>query len=180
MGKTVRLDIIDIDRYKRMVGVVWIESRNINLEMVQEGYAAAHVEYLKEPYRTPFIQAEKEAYHRYQADRIIAEKKTAGKWLNWSSGRLIQMSHLVTASRDKLTRAEPIAAQYEKGHIHPVGNLNDLENEMCLWIPGDHSPNLMDALVWALTKIMLEEKVIPNIMVLDISDKGSDDDSDFD
>jgi len=33
MGKPVRLDIIDIDRYKRMVGMIWIGNRNINLEM---------------------------------------------------------------------------------------------------------------------------------------------------
>ena len=57
MGKLVKLDIIDIDQYKRMVGVVWIG----NLEMVKEGYAEAYVEYLKEPYRAQFIQAEKEA-----------------------------------------------------------------------------------------------------------------------
>jgi micrococcal nuclease len=61
MGKQVRLDIIDIDRYKRMVGMIWIGNRNINLEMVKEGYAEAYPEYLKEPYRAQFIQAEKEA-----------------------------------------------------------------------------------------------------------------------
>jgi len=61
MGKQVRLDIIDIDRYKRMVGMIWIGDRNINLEMVREGYAEAYVEYLKEPYRAQFIRAEREA-----------------------------------------------------------------------------------------------------------------------
>ena len=61
MGKQVRLDIIDIDRYKRMVGVIWISNRNINLEMVKEGYAEAYIEYLKESYRAQFIRAEKEA-----------------------------------------------------------------------------------------------------------------------
>ena len=61
MGKPVTLDIIDIDRYKRMVGVIWIGNRNINLEMVKEGYAEAYLEYLKEPNRAQFIQAEKEA-----------------------------------------------------------------------------------------------------------------------
>jgi endonuclease YncB( thermonuclease family) len=61
MRKQVRLDIIDIDRYKRMVGMIWIGDRNINLEMVKEGYAEAYLEYLKEPYRAQFIRAEKEA-----------------------------------------------------------------------------------------------------------------------
>ena len=29
-----------------------------------------------------------------------------------------------------------------------------LEDEMCLWIPGDPSPNRMDALVWAATELL--------------------------
>jgi micrococcal nuclease len=61
MGKQIRLDIIDIDQYKRMVGMIWLGTRNINLEMVNEGYAEAYLEYLKEPYRAKFIQAEKDA-----------------------------------------------------------------------------------------------------------------------
>jgi len=50
---------------------------------------------------------------------------------------------LVNASRGKLTRAEPISALYEQGRIHHVGNFNALEDEMCLWLPGDPSPNRM-------------------------------------
>ena len=61
MGKQVRLDILDIDRYRRMVGMIWLDNRNINLEMVAEGYAEAYTEYLKPPYRSEFIQAEREA-----------------------------------------------------------------------------------------------------------------------
>lgn len=57
MGKQVRLDIIDIDRNKRIMGIVWLGDRNINLEMIQEGYAEAYMEYLEEPYRSPFIRA---------------------------------------------------------------------------------------------------------------------------
>lgn len=60
---------------------------------------------------------------------------------------------LVTATRDKHTRAEPIAAQYEQGRIHHVGSFPALEDEMCLWVPGDSSPNRMDVLVWALTDL---------------------------
>lgn len=61
MGRQVRLDILDIDKYKRMVGMIWLDDRNINLEMVREGYAEAFVEYLKPPYRTQFLEAESEA-----------------------------------------------------------------------------------------------------------------------
>ena len=61
MGKQVKLDILDIDKYRRMVGMVWLIDRNINLEMVREGYAEAFIEYLNEPYRPEFLKAEKEA-----------------------------------------------------------------------------------------------------------------------
>jgi endonuclease YncB( thermonuclease family) len=61
IGRTVKLDIIDIDQYKRMVGIIWLDKRNINLEMVREGFGEAYVEYLKEPYRSQFMQAEREA-----------------------------------------------------------------------------------------------------------------------
>jgi micrococcal nuclease len=61
IGMEVRLDIIDIDRCKRMVGVIWLGKRNINLEMVKEGYAETCGEYLKEPYRSQFMSVEMEA-----------------------------------------------------------------------------------------------------------------------
>ena len=59
--QNVRVDIITIDRYRRMVSIIWLENRNINLEMVREGYAEAYREYLKEPYRNQFINAEYKA-----------------------------------------------------------------------------------------------------------------------
>ena len=61
MGKQVRLEILDIDKYRRMVCMVWLDDRNINLEMVREGYAEAFIEYLKPPYRAEFLKAEQEA-----------------------------------------------------------------------------------------------------------------------
>ena len=61
MGKQVKLEILDIDKYRRMVCMVWLDDRNINLEMIREGYAEAFVEYLKPPYRAQFLEAEREA-----------------------------------------------------------------------------------------------------------------------
>jgi len=57
----VKLDILDIDKYRRMVGIVYLGGRNINLEMVKEGYAEAYIEYLKDPYKKDFLKAEREA-----------------------------------------------------------------------------------------------------------------------
>ena len=64
----------------------------------------------------------------------------------------------VTASRGKRLRAEPVAALYEQGRIHHVGTFDKLEEQMLTWTPesGD-SPDRLDALVWALTDLMLTE-----------------------
>jgi hypothetical protein len=97
------------------------------------------------------------AYHRYKADRIIAEANQGGEMVSLTIEQVDSTVpvELVHASRGKQTRAEPIAAQYEQGRVHHVGKFEALEDEMALWIPGDKSPNRMDALVWALTELML-------------------------
>ena len=59
--KTVRVEIRDIDRYRRMVAILWLAERNVNQEMIAAGMAEAYVEYLKQPYRNPFIETEQEA-----------------------------------------------------------------------------------------------------------------------
>ena len=61
MGKKVKVDILDIDKYRRMVGMIYLDNRNLNLEMIREGYAEAFIEYLKEPYRSEFLKVEREA-----------------------------------------------------------------------------------------------------------------------
>ena len=61
MRQQIRLDVTDIDQYKRIVGIIWIGNRNINLEMVQEGFAEVYIVNLKEPYKRQFLQAQQEA-----------------------------------------------------------------------------------------------------------------------
>lgn len=59
--KSVRVEIRDIDRYRRMVAILWLGKRNVNLEMLSAGMAEAYGEYLKTPYRGTFLQTEQEA-----------------------------------------------------------------------------------------------------------------------
>jgi len=61
LHKNVKIELLDVDRHRRIVAMLWLDNRNINLEMVKEGYAEAYREYLKDPYRQPFMEAEKEA-----------------------------------------------------------------------------------------------------------------------
>ncbi|MHC1698809.1 MAG: thermonuclease family protein [Geobacteraceae bacterium] len=60
-GKSVRIDVVDIDKYKRLVSIVWLGSRNINKEMVAQGYAWAYKKYLSTPYASEFIKTEEHA-----------------------------------------------------------------------------------------------------------------------
>lgn len=60
-GKTVMIQILDKDKYKRMVSVVWIGDRNINKEMVAEGWAWAYRKYLDRPHASEYIDAEEQA-----------------------------------------------------------------------------------------------------------------------
>ena len=100
------------------------------------------------------------AYYEWDADRIVAEKNYGGDMVATIIRNMSpEVSYKdVTASRGKYLRAEPIAAFYERGKVHHVGKYNKLEDEMCLWLPGDKSPNRMDALVWALTDLMAQSK----------------------
>jgi predicted phage terminase large subunit-like protein len=96
-------------------------------------------------------------YSKHKADKIIAEANNGGDLIE-AVLRVVNKDipySKVTASRGKQTRAEPVAALYEQGKVHHVGQLAYLEDEMCSWVPGMDSPNRMDALVWALSELML-------------------------
>lgn len=63
----------------------------------------------------------------------------------------------VHAATGKRTRAEPVSALYEQGKVHHVGSLMKLEDQMVSWNPvtDDRSPDRVDALVYALTELMV-------------------------
>ncbi|MBZ3909414.1 phage terminase large subunit family protein [Streptomyces acidiscabies] len=110
--------------------------------------------------RMPPVEAARRAiraYHEHRADAIVAEVNNGGEWI----GTVIRQIdptvnyRTVTASRGKVTRAEPVAALTEQGSAHIVGSLPDLEEQLTTWVPGDSSPDRLDAYVWALTDLML-------------------------
>ncbi len=61
LGQDVTVDIKDTDRYRRKVCDIQKDSTDINLEMVKRGYAWAYRRYLKRPYASEYIDAEKKA-----------------------------------------------------------------------------------------------------------------------
>jgi len=101
------------------------------------------------------------AYRRFRADRIVGEANNGGEMVEATVRALDPAASFkaVRASRGKAIRAEPIAALYEKGRVHHVGAFPALEDQMC-GFTGERrrglSPDRLDALVWALSELMLE------------------------
>jgi phage terminase large subunit-like protein len=96
------------------------------------------------------------------ADRVAAERNYGGAMVEavLRTAAPNMPVKLVNASRGKAVRAEPVAALYEQGKVHHVGAYPDLEEQMTMTTTagyqGSGSPDRMDALVWALTELMLE------------------------
>ena len=96
-------------------------------------------------------------YHRLQADRLVGEANNGGDMIE----ALVRHQDAnvayrkVTASRGKLTRAEPVSALYEQHRVHHNGQFGELETQMSDWNPklGQDSPDRMDAMVWAVTEL---------------------------
>ena len=106
--------------------------------------------------------------NRMGADRIVAEVNNGGDLV---AGNIRGVDpnvafRAVRASRGKLLRAEPVAALYEQGRVHHVGAFTDLEDQMCGWTPqsGEKSPDRLDALVWAVTDLLIDpEQMVTRI-----------------
>jgi predicted phage terminase large subunit-like protein len=100
-------------------------------------------------------------YDGTQADRIVAEVNQGGDMVEHTI-RAMRSSvpfRGVRASRGKVTRAEPIAALYERGKVYHAGEFPELEDQMCSMTTGFNakatgwSPDRVDALVWALSDL---------------------------
>jgi phage terminase large subunit-like protein len=102
------------------------------------------------------------AFRHHRADRIVGETNNGGDLVE-ATLRAVDPKlpfRAVTASRGKRIRAEPVAALYEQGRVRHVGALAALEDQMVGWRPaeGGPSPDRVDALVWALTELMLGDQ----------------------
>jgi predicted phage terminase large subunit-like protein len=108
-------------------------------------------------------------YKKYNADRIVAEANQGGAMVETTIRTVdANVSYKgVHASRGKITRAEPVAALSEQHRILFVGTFPPLEDQLCEFAAGSaDSPDRLDALVWAITELMVDfqAQVIPMIM----------------
>jgi phage terminase large subunit-like protein len=105
---------------------------------------------------------DEQAYVDFQADAIVCEKNFGGdmveavvKTAAKAMGVTVKVV-MVTASRGKAIRAQPVAALYEQGRMHHVEVFAELEEQLTTWTPeSGTSPDRLDALVWMVTETML-------------------------
>ncbi|MGL4973794.1 MAG: ATP-binding protein, partial [Bosea sp. (in: a-proteobacteria)] len=108
-------------------------------------------------------------YRSHEADALVVEVNQGGEMVT-AVLREIDANVPVTAvraTRGKYLRAEPVAALYAQGRVKHTACLPQLEDERCDFGPGGltsgRSPDRLDALVWALTHLMLGPKGRPRV-----------------
>ncbi len=109
------------------------------------------------------------AFRRFGADRVVAEINQGGDMVTsvLASVEPTLPVTAVRATRGKFLRAEPVAALYEQGRVAHAGRFAALEDQMCDFGPdglsGGRSPDRLDALVWALTALLLDGAGEPRV-----------------
>ncbi len=118
-----------------------------------------------------WARAVAQAARSWGADRVIAERNQGGAMVE-SVLRAADMAlpvRLVHASKGKSARAEPVAALYEAGRVRHAGMFAALEDQLCGMMSGGsyegpgRSPDRADALVWAITELMLGRRRMPKV-----------------
>ena len=102
------------------------------------------------------------AYKDFLADRVVAETNQGGDLVATILRQVNENIPVrqVKATRGKWLRAEPVAALYAEGRVAHVGAFDALEDQMCVFgadgLAKGKSPDRLDALVWALTDLMID------------------------
>jgi phage terminase large subunit-like protein len=108
-------------------------------------------------------------YHARAACRVVAEVNQGGAMVEQILREVdpALSFRAVHATRGKRARAEPVAALYEQGRVRHAGVFPELEDEMCsVLAEGMKSPDRMDALVWAVSDLLLRRRAEPRVRVV--------------
>lgn len=118
-----------------------------------------------------WAQAVAGAARAWQADRVVAEANQGGAMVEsvLRAADLALPVRRVHARHGKVVRAEPVAALYEAGRVRHAGVFAALEDQLCGLMTGGtyagpgRSPDRADALVWALSELMLGQRPEPQV-----------------
>lgn len=93
---------------------------------------------------------------------VVVEKNQGGQMVEQTLRNVNSMMPIETvwSKESKAARAEPVMSAHGHGSVYYEGRFPELEREMCGWVPGESnwSPNRLDALVFACTKILFEKR----------------------
>jgi len=106
------------------------------------------------------------AFHEHDADCLVAEQNQGGEMVRFTIHSVDPdvPVKLVSATKNKRTRAEPIVSFYEQGRVHHVGTHGKLEEQLTTWDPEENkSPDRLDGLVWALSHLLRKDRVRPAV-----------------
>lgn len=107
-------------------------------------------------------------YYKYNANLIVGEKNYGGDMVKHTLQTVDRSLpiEVVTASRGKFIRAEPIAALYEQNKVFHAKWFNELHEQMTTFVPGaKESPDRLDALVWGISCLANVEQRNPTIWI---------------
>lgn len=107
-------------------------------------------------------------YHKYNANLIVGEKNYGGDMVKHTLQTVDRSVpiEVVTASRGKFIRAEPIAALYEQNKVFHAKWFTKLHEQMTMFVPGStESPDRLDALVWGVSYLAQVNQAQPKIWI---------------
>jgi phage terminase large subunit-like protein len=119
-----------------------------------------------------WARAAGQLYDFYEASHIVAEANQGGEMVRAvlrEAGPHMGL-RLVHAAKSKPARAAPVALLYEQGRVHHLARFPELEDELCEMgsdsAASGSSPDRADALVWAVTELLLRKRAAPRVRVL--------------
>ncbi len=108
-------------------------------------------------------------WHGLSADCLVAEVNQGGEMVREVIAGVDPAVPVksVRATRGKFSRAEPVAMLYDQGRVRHAGTFPELEDEMADFGPkgltNGRSPDRMDALVWAISELLLGPRAEPKV-----------------
>jgi len=157
----------------------WVPSKEI-LELNPDIMQKKHM-YVKRdrsllaPLPRAWAAASVDLYFEERADAILGERNYGGDMVE-STIRQVENGDRVVykdvqATRGKIIRASPVAAATERGQVHFVGLFPELEEECTTYVPGNKSPNRLDAFAWCGIAL-IEGMNVYGLLDYDASGKG--------
>lgn len=145
-----------VERQNSETGIVVVGRWGIKGDMESHGYTLDDMSTEGTPLE--WCTAVVTAYHKYRADRVVAEANNGGALVKAAIHSVDPNVpvELVHASRGKVTRAEPVSNIFAQGRGHHMGLFPELEDQLCEWQPGMPSPDRLDAEVWGYTYLMVD------------------------